>query len=252
MQTFSPREELRKNVALYADFLPGSVVNFIRDCLFFNLLVYKYNEIVIQLDDKAINLLKSSHEVIYDARFQTLTDEEKELAQIIAAFDITVDKEVLSEIFDHHKEDITLLINQLNKKNIIYAPNDSALPYFQSDGFKKFIYSTIVDKEHLHLEIGKVLRQKFPLTNKNEIARHFELAKEFFTCYKILLLEIKEAEKLSAFSYKRKLLERLLSFPLDSSIKLELNIDLSKVLYSLGEYNNSIKLIDELLEAKIE
>ncbi len=69
---FFPKDELRKNVTFYADFLPGSVVNFIRDCLFFNLMVYSYNEITIQLDENAINLLKSSHEVIYDARFQTL------------------------------------------------------------------------------------------------------------------------------------------------------------------------------------
>ena len=152
-------------------------MNFIRDCLFFNLLVYKYNEIVIKLDDDAINLLKSSHEVIYNARFQSLTDEEKKFAQIIAAFDISVDKEILWEIFNHHEDDISYIINQLNKKNIIYAPNNSTTPYYQSDGFKKYIYSTIENKEQLHLEIGKILQNKFPSVNKNEIARHFEIAK---------------------------------------------------------------------------
>ncbi len=248
---FFPKDELRKNVTMYADFLPGSVVNFILDSLFFNLLVYGYNEITIQLDDEAINLLKSSHEVIYDARFQSLTNEEKRLAQIIAAFDIIVGKEIIAEIFNQDKKNISSIINELNKKNIIYAPNDSIPPYFQSDGFKKFVYSTIEDKEQLHLDIGKILQQKFPSTNKNEIARHFELAKEFFTSYKILKEEINEAEKLSAFSYKKKLLEHLLNFPLDSSIKLEINIDLSNVLYSLGEFTQAKKLIDELLQLKL-
>ena len=95
---FFPKDELRKNVALYADFLPGSVVNFIRDCLFFNLLVYSYENITIELDDESINLLKSSHEVIYEARFQSLSDEEKKLSQLMSAIDITVEKEVLAEI----------------------------------------------------------------------------------------------------------------------------------------------------------
>ncbi len=46
-------------------------------------------------------------------------------------------------------------------------------------------------------------------------------------------------------------MEHLLTFPLDSTIKLKLNIQLSKVLYLLSEYNNAKKLIDELLQKKL-
>ena len=249
--SFFPKEQLRENVALYADFLPGSVVNFIKDCLFFNLLVYKYNEIILQLDDESIKLLKSSHEVIYEARFQSLSDEEKKLAQLISAFNIIVEKEVLAKIFNLSADKLSSLINQLNKKNIIHAPDGNVPPKFQSDGFKKFIYSTIEQKEKLHHQIGNTLQKEFSALNKNEIARHFELAKEYLIAYKILKDEINEAEKISAYSYKKKILEHLLSFPLESIYKLEINLELSKVLYSLAEYNQANKLIDKLLLLEI-
>ncbi len=245
--SFFPKDDLRKTVTYYADFLPGSVINFIRDCLFFNLLVYKYDEIIIQQNDKIINLLKSSHETIYNERVQTLEQREKKLAEIISAFNINAGREILSALMNVNGNELSLMINQLHKKNIIYAPNNFSAPYYQSDGMKKFIYSSIENKDELHLKIGKLLRNNFGDVNKNEIARHFELAGDYLTSHEIIKEEIDEADRISAFSYKRKLLEHLLNFPLDELIQTELKIELTKVLFSLSEFAKAKTAIEDLL-----
>ncbi|MEO8399075.1 MAG: tetratricopeptide repeat-containing protein kinase family protein [Ignavibacteriaceae bacterium] len=244
---FFPKDKLRKNVLLYADLLPGSVISFIKDCLVLNLIEYTYQEILIKHDDQIVNLLKSSHEAIYNVRIKPLTEEEIFLAQMISMFNIVVDKNILSLTIDQPESKLLKTIIGLSNKNIIYAPSENMAPYFSSDGLKNFVYSTIKNKKDLHLKIGKILIEKFPNTDCNEIARHFELGEDYLKSYNILQKELEEAERLSAFSYRKKILLHLLTFPLNTPLKIETNIHLCNIYYKLGEFKEALSLIENLL-----
>jgi hypothetical protein len=236
-----PKRELKKIIGLYSDLLPGNVKQFIKDLIVLGILKYSGKEITINVSEELEIALRSSSEEIYRIRLSNLTAEELKLAQLISAFEIGVEKTVIAGIIGISAERIRELISGLEKKNIIDSLNLSNSPRINSLSFKNYIYSTISSKTKYHLVVANTIKKLFPNFNDIELARQYELAGEYQKSAEVLKKEIETAEKISAFAYKRTLLEKVLSFNLNQSTKQKFLIELVKTNYKLSDYKSVIE-----------
>ena len=81
---------------------------------------------------------------------------------------------------------------------------------------------------------------------------NMNLARKFNSSYKILLEEIVSAEKLSAFSYKKNILNHLLKFPLPEENKNELSYQLATTLFKLNDVKAALNIVEELLSKSLD
>lgn len=233
-----PKRELKKIIGLYSDLLPGNVKQFIKDLIVLGVLKYSASEVSLHVSEELEIALRSSNEEIYRIRLSNLSAEELKLAQLISAFEIGVEQTVLAGILGISSEKIKELISGLEKKNIIDSLNLSNSPRINSVSFKNYIYSTISSKTKYHLVIANTIKKLFPNFNIIELARHYELAREFEKSAEILKKEIELAHKISAFAYKKSLLEKVLSFKINENTKQEFLLELIKTNYSLSDYKS--------------
>ena len=243
---FFPVEELKKIILLYADLLPGSIEGFIKDCLQLNIFQYNPKQITINITEKTAKLLKSSHDQIYEVRLSSISKKGIEAVKILSLFELNLDEKILADLLHSDKNDTFLIIEELRDNNILHPLNIGANLQFTSEGLKKHVYSKIENKKEYHINAGKTLIKKYPGFDRNELARQFEIGEDYETCYKVLKEEIKEAEKVSAYSYQKKLLQKLLSLPLIDKYKNEIKYSLSEVLFKLSDYKTTLELIDDL------
>ncbi len=241
-----PREELKKIILQYADLLPGNITGFIKDIILLKIVQFDSGNVKIISDEKTSLLLKSSHEGIYEIRLGTLREEERNISEIISAFEITLDVKSLSLISGLHEERISECLTALQNKNIIQQLTLNFNPVFVTEGLKRFVYSKIQDKKEFHKNIVKLLKEKIPGFNRTELSRQYELSEEFFESYKVLKDEIAQAEKISAYSYQKKLLTHLLEIPLQDELKTEIKVELCNVLFRMSDFKSCIDLIEEL------
>ena len=246
--SFFPKEELKRLIIRYADLLPGNIKSFIKDIILLKILVYTPKGIEIVLDDRSRKLLKSSHEEIYQIRFAELSDEEKLVSQFISAFEIRVNPNIILKYFSMSVGKLWFDLTKLEQKNIIHHVQSNTNPDFVSEGLKRFIYSTIKDKISFHSAISKFLYANFPDFASLELAKQFELAENYDLSYKILYKEVNQADKVSAYSYEKNILERLTNFPLSTKVQFDIKIKLSNVYFMLSQYRSSINIIDILLK----
>ncbi len=247
-----PKRELKKFVLLYADLLPGSIKQFIRDLILLKVLIYEANQINLTASEDIALALQSSQEEVYRLRLSNLSSNELKLSQIISAFNLSVEQTVLSALMDMSQQELKTVLNELEKKNIIDPLNVSNAPQINSFGFKKYIYSTISNKTKFHLIIANSLRKLFPDFNTVELARQFELANENERAVEILGKEIHRTDEISAFNYKKSLIEQLLQLVLPLSITNNLRLDLIKTLYNLSNYQEALDHIFKLSVEKID
>ncbi len=236
-----PKKELKKIIGLYSDLLPGNVKQFIKDLIVLGVLKYSGKKIVFDISEELEITLRSSNEEIYRVRLSNLTAEELKLAQLISAFEIGVEQTILAGILGVNTEKIKELIQGLDKKNIIDSLNLSNTPRINSVSFKNYIYSTISSKTKYHLVVANTIKKLFPNFNIIELARQYELSGEFEKSAEVLKREIETAERISAFAYKRTLLEKVLSFNLSQSTKQDFLIELIRTNYKLSDYKSVIE-----------
>jgi serine/threonine protein kinase len=241
-----PKRELKKIIGLYSDLLPGNVKQFIKDLIVLGVLKYSAKEVSLHVSEELELALRSSNEEIYRIRLSNLSVEELKLAQLISAFEIGVEQTVLAGILGISSEKIKELISGLEKKNIIDSLGLSNSPRINSVSFKSYIYSTISSKTKYHLVIANTIRKLFPNFNIIELARHYELAGEFEKSAEVIKKEIELAHRISAFAYKKSLLEKVLSFKINENTKQEFLIELIKTNYSLSDYKSVLEIYDKL------
>lgn len=247
-----PKRELKKIIGLYSDLLPGNVKQFIKDLIVLGVLKYSADEVSLHVSEELELSLRSSNEEIYRIRLSNLSAEELKLAQLISAFEISVEQTVLAGILGINAEKIKELLSGLEKKNIIDSLNLSNAPRINSVSFKSYIYSTISSKSKYHLIIANTIRKLFPNFNIIELARHYELAGEYEKSAEVLLKEIETADKISAFSYKKSLLEKVLSFELPEELKQKFLLNLIETNYKLSDYKAVLDLTEKLDFEKLE
>ncbi|AFH48098.1 Serine/threonine protein kinase [Ignavibacterium album JCM 16511] len=247
-----PKRELKKIIGLYSDLLPGNVKQFIKDLIVLGILKYSGKEISFSVSEELEIALRSSNEEIYRIRLSNLSADELKLAQLISAFEIGIEQMVLAGLLGINSDKIKELIDGLEKKNIIYSLNLSNTPRINSASFKSYIYSTISSKTKYHLVIANTIKKLFPNFNTIELARQYELAGEFEKSAEALKREIETAEKISAFAYKKSLLEKVLAFNLSENTKQEFLIELIRTNYKLSDYKSVIEIFDKIKIEKLD
>jgi serine/threonine protein kinase/Tfp pilus assembly protein PilF len=236
-----PKQKLRKVILEYADLLPGSVVQFIKDILILGVMRYEPDEVKFVFEKGIEKSLSGSNEEVYRLRLSNLTEDELKVAQLISAFNISVEQIVIASILNKSPEQIEIILLNLHYKNIINPLSISNSPNIISDSFKGFIYNTIKEKKKYHLIIASLIKRILPDFNVIEHARQYELAGEFIKVVELINKEIKRAEELSAYGYKKKLIEDLLQLPVNQDIKNSLYDELIKTLYKLSDFNEVLE-----------
>ncbi len=245
-----PRKELKKYILLYSDLQPGNIKQFIKDLILLNVMRFENGDVSFQSSEEIILALQSSHEELYRMRLSNLNSKELKLAQIIASFDIAVEQTILAALLNVSHDGIKLILNELEKKNIIDPLNLSNAPKINSFNFKKYIYSTINNRVKFHLVLANSIKKLFADFNVMELARQFELANEFEQSVDYLKKEMVQAESISAFTYKRSLLERALRLNIKDRTFENLSLELVKILYKISDYKLALENIYRLNASK--
>ncbi|MBU2492027.1 MAG: protein kinase [Bacteroidetes bacterium] len=245
---FFPKKNLKDFVKQYSDFLPGNIYGFIKNILFLNILKYDYQKIQISKTPDALIKIDEQENEIFEIRIKDLSDDELIIVNLISLFNIQLDLKIISLLCGISENTAANIIDKLRYKGIFYNSNVSLNPKFSSRRLKKYVYENISDKKYLHAMTAASIIELFPEFNKIETARQFELAGNYKKCFELLKEELNIAGNKLAVSYQRKILNKLLSFPLDNDDLLEVKHLLSNTLLLLGEFKICLKLTDELLD----
>ena len=246
-----PRNEIKNIILLYADLLPGNIVGFIKDILLLGILDYQLDGIKVSTDAHANKLLQSSHEDIYDIRISSLSGDELSTAELISLFDISIDQVAAAILLDKSPPEMEIIVASLLQKNIILPVHLRNSLNFTSEGLKNYIYNRVKDKKDLHFKTALNIKSGIKNFNRLELARQFELSEEYKESYRAIKEELAAAEKISAYGYKKRILQKYLSLPLGNEDRFEIKSDLVFVLYNLSEFGNAEILINELLDQEI-
>jgi tetratricopeptide (TPR) repeat protein len=246
-----PIEDFKKLILLYADLLPGNITGFIKDILLWEVLDYSKNKIQVSSGDFAAKFLQGSHEDIYELRKLSLTPGELAVAELISLFDIPINMNTASVLSGLSTLEMEDTASSFLRKNIFHPVHLGNTLNFTSAGLKKYIYSDITDKKDRHFAAAQLIKDNIPSFNRVELARQFELSFRFKESYETIKEELTAAEKISAYSYKKKILRKYLSLPLGFDDKREIKTDLASVLYNLSEFRNAEDLVNELLEENL-
>ena len=245
-----PKQELKKYILLYSDLQPGNIKQFIKDLILLKVIKFNDAKVSFESSEEVILALQSSHEELYRMRLSNLNSIELKLAQIISAFEISVEQTVLAALLDVSHEVLKSILNELEKKNIIDSLSLSNAPRINSFNFKKYVYSTINNRIKFHIVLANSIKKLFADFNIMELARQFELANEFDQSVEYLKKEILQAEEINAYAYKRSLLDKALRFNLKEKTLTELTFELVKTLYKLSDYKLALETIYRLNTAK--
>lgn len=243
---FFPINDLKKSILLYADLLPGNIVNFIKDLLVLKIINYSPGQISIDNTESTHLILQTSHDNIYRLRFNELNSVEKHVVSFISALNTPIDDLTLQKIIDSRIINTKEILEKLRLLNIIHPVSQTNNLSIASEGLKKFIYKSIQDKKSLHLLIANSLSPTD--FNKIEIARQYELGGYPDKSFDLVYKEVSEAIKASAYSYARSLLEKAIQYPVDYDRLRKAKKDLAEVLYNLSQFQDSLKFIDELID----
>ena len=243
-----PRDEVKKIILLYADLLPGNIVGFLKDILLLGILEYHNDGIKLSVNKDKKKLLQGSHEDIYEFRISSLSDDESSAIELISLFDISIDQTTAALLLDKSSPEIEIIVSSLLTKNIILPVHLRNILNFSSGGLKNYIYNRIKDKKRLHYKTALKIKHDIKNFNRVELARQFELSEKYKESYETIKEELIAAEKISAYSYKKKILLKYLGFSVGNEFKSEIKADLVFVLYNLSEFGDAEILINKLLE----
>lgn len=249
---FYPSEEVKKAVILYSDLLPGSIEIFLKDLIVLDIIKFAVNGPSLSIDKNIDGILQGSQEDIYRFRIENLDSESRADAEFLSLFDVNLDIKSITLLTDRTERDITRTLVKLAEANIIHLNPIINIIQFTSRGIKEYIYSTIDGLKEAQLKTARLIAERIPDFNKNELARHWESAGEYELAYDTLKDELKKADNASALAYEKGLLEHLNSLPLNFKSQTEVKISLSNCYFQIGEHQASLALINELLKVHLE
>ncbi|MDP2364834.1 MAG: tetratricopeptide repeat protein, partial [Ignavibacteria bacterium] len=241
-----PKRELKKYILLYSDLMPGNINQFIRDLILLKVIKFDQAKVSFETSEEIILALQSSHEELYRMRLSNLNSIELKLAQIISAFEISLEQTILAALLDVSQDVLKENLFEIEKKNIIDSLNISNAPRINSFNFKKYIYSTISNRTKFHVVLASSVEKLFPDFNTLELSRQYELANEHVKAVEALSKEIERTEEINAFAYKRTLLEKMLRFNIPQKSLNALTFELAKTLYKLSDYKSALENVNKL------
>jgi serine/threonine protein kinase/tetratricopeptide (TPR) repeat protein len=244
---YFPAEQLKQLILSYADLLPGSLESFLKDLILLKIIKFTPGGIQIIIDEKTPALLNSSHEEIYNIRISNLSEYELYGARFISAFEISPGINIIGKFLKLPEDKTFDLLDVLSHKNILLSRASGTSAVFTSESLKKYVYSGVEKKKDFHAVIAEFLSCNIPGYNRVELARQFELAGCYEESYKILNEELNNAEKVSAFTFQKTILNHLLDFPLNGEIKLYIKIEYCKILTKLNDHQAAFNMVNELI-----
>lgn len=247
-----PKEQLIKLTLTYSDLLPGSIISFIKDLGLLGIMEFGAGGVELSSDEEKISVLKGSQTQIYNLRLKKVAELEQQAVNILAALDITIDQGVLAELLKLSAQETLKIITNLQVTNIIQKNTAGTALVMTSDGLKKYIYSELQEKEIFHSKLADKLSGNLPSFSKTELARQYELGKNFDMCFDVLMSELNDVEKHSSFSYMKKILESMLDVPFNQSQNNRIKFKLSEVNYKLSDFKSALNIIQTIEEAKLE
>jgi aurora kinase len=247
-----PKEQLNELTLTYSDLLPGSIISFIKDLGLLGIMEFGAGGVEISSDEEKISVLKGSQTQIFNIRLKNLTELEQQTVNILAALDIAIEQGVLAELMELSTQETLKIITNLQVNNIIQKNAAGTALIMTSDGLKKYVYSELQEKEIFHSKLAEKLSGNLPSFSKTELARQYELGKNFDICYDILLSELNDVEKHSSFSYMKKILESMLEVPFSQSQSNQVKFRLSDVNHKLSDFKSVLKIIPTIEADKLD
>jgi serine/threonine protein kinase/tetratricopeptide (TPR) repeat protein len=248
-ESFSPDfpiNDLKDLIVANADLIPGNIKSFIKDLILFGIMKFSKDGVIISDEERKLSSLSEAQSNLYNLRIAKLSKGELIAARIISTFNIFIDSNSLSVILGLSKSGVEKIVYKLQFNNILQRFASGQTLIFTSEAIKKFIYASIENKKMLHRKIADRISKEFSSFNRMELARHYELAGEFDTCFKISLEEIKEAEKQSAFAFVQRILNHLVELPLKQDLLNSVKVKLSEIYLKLGDVQSSLNTIKEI------
>ena len=246
-KTFSsvyPGEELVNIVKKKSDLLPGNIHQTIQNIFNLGLIFIADNKIKIDEYSEKIELLDKNSKEIFKLRYDALDEKEKKTAQIISLFDLGITINILCELLTLDSVETRQIVKNLQNQNILREDNEVEL-YFTSARMKSFVYGKVHNKEKLHLYCAEIIQKSFPAYDKIELARHFEIGKNYDKVYELLSQIASEADAVAAYSFEIEILNKLQSVSISLENRINLYTTLSKLYIKVGDLNSSLKAIEE-------
>jgi len=247
-----PKEQLNKLTLAYSDLLPGSIISFIKDLGFLGIMEFRTGGVELSSDEEKTSALKGSQTQIYNLRLKNLAEMEQQAVNILAAIDIAIEQRILAELMELSAQEILKIITNLQVNNVIQKNVAGTALVITSDGLKKYIYSELQEKDIFHGELATKLSGYLPSFNKMELARQYELGKNYDTCYNTLMSELSDVEKHSSFSYMKKILESMLDIPFSQLQNNQIKFKLSEVNYKLSDFKSTLNIIQTIEENELD
>ncbi|MBI9071841.1 MAG: tetratricopeptide repeat protein [Melioribacteraceae bacterium] len=248
---FFPKKAIKRIINEFADFLPGNIDSFFRDLLILKLIDYKSGYPIFKGSEVAVNILKKSQNEIYKLRITELNEHEYKTASILSLFESGITEDLLSNLLEAADLNISNIIEGLREKNILIKSNISVLPKFVSQGIQKFIFSHIQNRKELHKILANKIYKNHPHFNRAELARQFELGREFEMVSKILLEDLDSVEKSSSMDYQKTILTHLVQLPLSNNVLSNLYFRFCQVLFKLAEHKLCFEISNKIDESLI-
>ena len=241
-----PKNELKEIILLYADLLPGNIIEFISDLIGLQIIIFERDGVKLNEDVERLTNLEGSQSAIYDLRISNLNNDEIDAAKIISAFDNSLEQSSLASLLGKDHNELIKILSNLQYNNIIRAINENPAPVITSTRLKQHIYSLIDNKEKFHFGLAENIQEELPGFNNTELARQYELAGKPDKAYLIWNEEIDGAQKLSAYSYVRGILTHLLEININETSKNEVRYKLSETLYNLSEFKSTLEIVKKV------
>lgn len=248
---FYPIKEVTQLVMHHADFLPGNIIEFLKDIVLLKIIRFEYDGIKVKSGSDSDAVLGNLYNEIYQMRRNSLTKDELKIAELLSIFEILPDRNQLTKLANLSVEEFSSILEELQRKHVLLSQAQSSFN-FSSDAIKNFVYGLITDRKTLHKNIAESIKRNFPKFSRVELARQYEISGDHDESYSLLMNEADEAEKIFALKYKQDILEKLLKLPVKDNKIENAKVSLCLLYDRLNNYKAAFQLADELLTLKLE
>ncbi len=247
-----PHRDLINLILSFSERTPAAILDFLSQLIITKIISFSNFQFEIEYNEDKITELLTSQNQIFEILLQNLTIKEISILEIISLFQIEISSNLIAEVLLEDDNEIRSIVNNLRLKNILHPVTNTRNANFINEGFKKFIYSNIKGLSELHYKAGLAVMESFPDMNILNKVRQFELAERFDIANEIIDSDLKASNIKNFPQLKKKLLQKKLSYELNESKKVDINLMLIEIEIILGNYNSAVKLDKHLSGEEID
>lgn len=249
---FLDKNELENLLILYSERTPAAISYFISELFVSGIIDFKNGIMTTEYNNSKITKLLFAQDEIFKLQKDSLTQNELEVLETISLFENSITVELIAKVLGKSYESILKTINILRVRNILTSNSDNRYPNFINLGFKQYIYKSIVNSQEKHLFAGrKIIELSLGVDDLDKI-NQFELAKSYDEAKTIIDNILASPQNNNFPKYKIKLLHKKLLYPLSNNEKADSLLSLCEILYNIGEFTESLKIIDKLNQFELQ